>query len=91
MYYTISNFTNMIIDQDTGIYVKKEQVKLMQTIFHSFQIENILLSLLREITQEYPDTEDEDKTKEEIKKKGNLRNKIKERKINFKESLRNIT
>jgi hypothetical protein len=54
VYLTLYKFIHMIIDKETGDYLSIKEVKLVQTIFHSFQIENILYSLLREITQEFP-------------------------------------
>ena len=55
VYLTLYKFIYMLKDKYTGDYLSKKEVKLIQTIFHSFQIENILSSLLREITQEFPD------------------------------------
>ena len=55
VYLTLYKFTHMLIDKETEDYLSLKEIKLIQTIFHSFQIENILSSLLREITQEYPD------------------------------------
>ena len=65
VYLTLYRFIHMLIDKETGDYLSLKEVKLIQTIFHSFQIENILSSLLREITQEFPDDEkDKDNKKE---------------------------
>ena len=54
VYLTLYKFNHMLIDKETGDYLSQKEVKLIQTIFHSFQIENILSALLREITQEFP-------------------------------------
>jgi len=54
VYLTLYKFNHMLIDKETGDYLSKKEVKLIQTIFHSFQIESILSALLREITQEFP-------------------------------------
>ena len=62
VYLTLYKFTHMLIDKNTGHYLSLKEIKLIQTIFHSFQIENILSSLLREITQEFPEDE-QDKEK----------------------------
>ena len=59
VYLTLYKFTHMLIDKSTGQYFSLKEIKLIQTIFHSFQIENILSSLLREITQEFPEDEQE--------------------------------
>ena len=55
VYLTLYKFIHMLVDKKTGDYLNLKEIKLIQTIFHSFQIENILFSLLREITQEFPD------------------------------------
>ena len=55
VYLTLYKFIYMLKDKYTGDYLSIKEVKLIQTIFHSFQIESILSSLLREITQEFPD------------------------------------
>ena len=55
VYLTLYKFIYMLKDKHTGDYLSSKEVKLIQTIFHSFQLENILSSLLREITQEFPD------------------------------------
>ena len=105
VYYTIFNFTNMIVDKDTGVFFKKKEVKLMQTIFHSFQIENILSSLLREIIQAYPEIEDENEEMDDdgnknnssinsidVNKKSEIDEKIvREKKLKFKKSLELLT
>ena len=62
VYLTLYKFIHMLIDKKTGDYLSLKEVKLIQTIFHSFQIENILSALLREITQEFPD-DNKDKPK----------------------------
>jgi hypothetical protein len=54
VYLTLYKFNHMLIDKETGDYLSQKEVNLIQTIFHSFQIENILTALLREITQEFP-------------------------------------
>jgi hypothetical protein len=55
----------MFIDKETGDYLSLKEIKLIQTIFHSFQIEDILSALLREITQEFPeDPKDKEKKKD---------------------------
>ena len=65
VYLTLYRFTHMLIDKETGDYLSLKEIKLIQTIFHSFQIENILSALLREITQEFPDdNKDKEKKKE---------------------------
>ena len=66
VYLTIYKFTHMLIDKETGDYLSQNEVRLIQTIFHSFQIENILSSLLREITQEFPYEEEKNKKKNNI-------------------------
>ena len=71
VYLTLYKFIHMIIDKETGDYLSIKEVKLVQTIFHSFQIENILYSLLREITQEFPYD-----NKENFKKQENNNNKM---------------
>ena len=63
VYLTLYKFIHMLIDKKTGGYLSLKEVKLIQTIFHSFQIVNILSALLREITQEFPDY-NKDKKKE---------------------------
>ena len=70
VYLTLYKFIHMLIDKETGDYLSQKEVKLIQTIFHSFQIENILSSLLREITQEFP------YDNEEIKNQNNINNII---------------
>ena len=55
VYLTLYKFIYMLKDKYTQDYLSIQEVKLIQTIFHSFQIENILSSLLREITQEFPE------------------------------------
>ena len=55
VYLTLYKFIYMLKDKYTEDYLSIKEVKLIQTIFHSFQIESILSSLLREITQEFPD------------------------------------
>jgi hypothetical protein len=55
VYLTLYKFIYMLKDKYTDDYLSTKEVKLIQTIFHSLNIENILSSLLREITQEYPD------------------------------------
>ena len=55
VYLTLYRFIYMLKDKYTEDYLSTKEVKLIQTIFHSFQIESILSSLLREITQEFPD------------------------------------
>ena len=55
VYLTLYKFIYMLKDKYTEDYLSIQEVKLIQTIFHSFQIENILSSLLREITQEFPE------------------------------------
>ena len=63
VYLTLYKFIHMLIDKNTGSYLSLKEVKLIQTIFHSFQIVNILSALLREITQEFPE-DNKDKKKE---------------------------
>ena len=55
VYLTLYKFIYMLKDKYTDDYLSTKEVKLIQTIFHSLNIENILSSLLREITQEFPD------------------------------------
>ena len=69
VYLTLYKFIHMLVDKKTGGYLSLKEVKLFQTIFHSFQIVNILSALLREITQEFPDDNKD-------KKKGNNINNI---------------
>ena len=65
VYLTLYRFIHMFIDKETGDYLSLKEIKLIQTIFHSFQIENILSALLREITQEFPeDPKDKEKKKD---------------------------
>ena len=72
VYLTLYRFIHMLIDKNTGDYLSLKEIKLIQTIFHSFQIENILSSLLREITQEFP--EDEQDKEKVIKPDNNIGN-----------------
>ena len=72
VYLTLYKFIHMLIDKETGDYLSLKEVKLIQTIFHSFQLENILSSLLREITQEFPDD-----NKNNVKNKENIINMTK--------------
>ena len=65
VYLTLYKFIHMLVDKKTGDYLSLKEVKLIQTIFHSFQIENILSSLLREITQEYPDNNRDNQKKKD--------------------------
>ena len=54
VYSTIYKYLSMIIDFESNEYYEEEEVKLIQKIFYSFQMENILSSLMKEIIQEYP-------------------------------------
>jgi hypothetical protein len=54
VYSTIYKYLSMIIDFESKYYYEEEEVKLIQKIFYSFQMENILSSLIKEIIQEYP-------------------------------------
>ena len=54
VYSTIYKYLSMIIDFESNYYYEEEEVKLIQKIFYSFQMENILSSLIKEIIQEYP-------------------------------------
>ena len=57
----------MIIDNETKAYYQDDEVKLIQKIFYSIQMENILSSLMKEIIQEYPSKECNNKTIEILK------------------------
>ena len=54
VYSTIYKYLSMIIDFESNSYYNEQEVKLIQKIFYSFQMENILSSLMKEIIQEYP-------------------------------------
>ena len=58
VYYTIYKYLFMIIDPESNTYFEESVVKLSQKILFSFQMENILSSLMKEIIQEYPLSED---------------------------------
>ena len=58
VYYTINKYLFMIIDPESNSYFNDSEVKLSQKILYSFQMENILCSLMKEIIQEYPQNED---------------------------------
>ena len=55
--YTIYKYLFMIIDPESNSYYEDSEVKLSQKILYSFQMENILSSLMKEIIQEYPQSE----------------------------------
>ena len=59
----VINVLNQLIEMcyknGTKVYKKSESLRLMQTIFFSFQLNDILFSLIREISQVYPNTDDE--------------------------------
>ena len=57
VYYTIYKYLFMIIDPESNSYYEDSEVKLSQKILYSFQMENILSSLMKEIIQEYPQSE----------------------------------
>ena len=57
VYYTIYKYLFMIIDPESNTYYEDSEVKLSQKILYSFQMENILSSLMKEIIQEYPQSE----------------------------------
>ena len=57
VYYTIYKYLFMIIDPESNSYYEDTEVKLSQKILYSFQMENILSSLMKEIIQEYPQSE----------------------------------
>ena len=59
VYSTIYKYLSMIIDFESNTYYRENEVKLIQKIFYSFQMENILSSLMKEIIQEYPSGENE--------------------------------
>jgi hypothetical protein len=59
VYLTLYKFIYMLKDKYTKDYLSANDVKLIQTMFHSFQLESILSSLLREITQEFPTNNNE--------------------------------
>ena len=57
VYYTIYKYLFLIIDPESNSYYEDNEVKLSQKILYSFQMENILSSLMKEIIQEYPQSE----------------------------------
>ena len=57
VYYTLYKYLFMIIDPESNTYYEDSEVKLSQKILYSFQMENILSSLMKEIIQEYPQSE----------------------------------
>ena len=57
VYYTIYKYLFLIIDPESNSYYEDNEVKLSQKILYSFQMENILSSLTKEIIQEYPQSE----------------------------------
>ena len=59
VYSTIYKYLSMIIDFESNSYYREHEVKLIQKIFYSFQMENILSSLMKEIIQEYPSGKNE--------------------------------
>ena len=67
VYSTIYRYLSMIIDIETNTYYQDDEVKLIQKIFYSFQMENILSSLMKEIIQEYPSKECNNNTLEILK------------------------
>ena len=67
VYSTIYRYLSMIIDNETNAYYQDDEVKLIQKIFYSFQMENILSSLMKEIIQEYPSKECNNNTLEILK------------------------
>ena len=80
VYSTIYKYLSMIHNFESNTYYEEEEVKLMQKIFYSFQMENILSSLIKEIIQEYPTNDSNDinndtvNTKEIGKNRNSLRN-----------------
>ena len=58
VYYTIYKYLFMIIDPVSNSYYGDSEVQLSQKILYSFQMENILSSLMKEIIQEYAQNED---------------------------------
>ena len=58
VYYTIYKYLFMIIDPESNCYYEDSDVKLSQKILYSFQMENILSALMKEIIQEYPQNEE---------------------------------
>ena len=57
VYYTLNKYLFMIIDPISNSYYEESEVKLSQKILYSFQMENILSALMKEIIQEYPQNE----------------------------------
>ena len=57
VYYTLNKYLFMIIDPISNSYYEDSEVKLTQNILYSFQMENILSALMKEIIQEYPQNE----------------------------------
>ena len=68
VYSTIYKYLSMIIDFETKSYYDENDVKLIQKIFYSFQLENILSSLMKEIIQEYPSSENSENNTLEFEK-----------------------
>ena len=74
VYSTIYKYLSMIIDLESNSYYEDQEVKLIQKIFFSFQMENILSSLMKEIIQEYPISDNNDNNTLELGKKYTARN-----------------
>ena len=74
VYSTIYKYLSMIIDMESNTYYEEDEVKLIQKIFYSFQMENILSALMKEIIQEYPSREKNDGTLEVDKNAENEKN-----------------
>ena len=93
VYSTIYKYLSMLVDFESNSYYPEEEVKLIQKIFYSFQMENILSSLMKEIIQEYPSGESDDSinsvnTQEVDKNKNNLRNNYLINSTNTKHSIK---
>ena len=69
VYSTIYKYLSMIVDFESNTYYREQEVKLIQKIFYSFQMEDILFSLMKEIIQEYPSGENDDEDIEIEKEK----------------------
>ena len=70
VYATIYKYLSMIVDYESNTYYEDEEIKLIQKIYYSFQMENILSSLMKEIIQEYPAGDNNEDETLELKKKG---------------------
>ena len=68
VYSTIYKYLSMINDFETKSYYEENEVKLIQKIFYSFQMEKILSSLVKEIIQEYPSGENNENNTLELEK-----------------------